>query len=148
VETYSRIKFSLECVFIALSCLLLGYSGYVHLVNPAKFSVGIGLYRLVPAATAYCIVLLLPPFQLSIAVAMLFDRYRAAAIVMAVSLFGVFSFAQWSVLIRGMTIDCGCFGSLSTLVSVRSASAISILFFLGVILMFSPAVKEPVRAST
>lgn len=146
-DAIGRLKYVFECVFIAISCILLGFSGFAHLVNPSKFAISIGLYQLVHASSAYWIVLFLPPLQLAIAIAMLFERYRAAATFMAVALFGVFACSQWSVLVRGMTIDCGCFGSLSTVVSFRSASAISILFLIGLILTLSPSAKEPLHAN-
>ena len=77
-------------------------------------------FRVLPRALSLPVALVLPPVEIAIAVAILFEGTRSVAGVAAVFLFAVFGAAMAINLHRGRRqIDCGCFRSgLSQPISV------------------------------
>jgi hypothetical protein len=92
--------------------LALAVSGFRHLDNPYLFLSHIYSYDLVGEATGVFVAAILPPLQLTLAIALFFDASgRRAAFLMTALLFAVFLSAQILALSRGLEISCGCFGT-------------------------------------
>ena len=53
----------------------------------------------------------LPYVQLLTGLCLFANFFRPGANMLAVALLGIFTLAQFSALIRGLQIDCGCFGA-------------------------------------
>lgn len=79
--------------------------------DPTAFAVEIGHYELLPELAPY-IAIALPMIEVVVGLTLLLAPSlwrRSAALVCAV-LMAAFTFAASAALIRGLNIDCGCFG--------------------------------------
>jgi hypothetical protein len=88
---------------------MLGVSAYWKLTRPGAFLEAVVEYQLVPFSLALVVASWLPWLELVVALALTTRWYRGAALV-AVLLGVVFIVAQSSVLMRGLSVACGCFG--------------------------------------
>ena len=97
------------------------FSGLIHASQPYLFIHTISAYRITPVVISGLIGLWLPYFQILVAVFIAINHSRRVAFLAAAGLFTSFSLAQFSVLIRGIQIDCGCFGFIASKVTFTSA---------------------------
>lgn len=94
--------------------LLLGgvflWAGVVKVLDVPAFAGQIAAYQLLPYAWNYAVAATLPYVELAAGTLLLVNlRVRPAALLVA-ALNGVFIVVLLSVLVRGLNIDCGCFG--------------------------------------
>lgn len=97
---------------LILSSILL-FSAISHLTNPYYFLASVYEYRLVSNAFAIIASLTLPYIQIVFALAIFMSFWCESAYLGCTALFVIYFCAQSSVVLRSMTIDCGCFGPLS-----------------------------------
>lgn len=86
------------------------YTGLVHAWQPYFFIYSITAYRILPSQLAGTLGIILPYLQIVLALCIATRQAERASLWMASGLFAVFTLAQAIVLIRGLEIDCGCFG--------------------------------------
>ncbi len=87
------------------------FAGASKLRDPTGFAVEIGYYELLPGLAPY-VAIVLPMIEVVAGLTLLLAPRlwrRAAAVVCAV-LMAAFTFAASAALVRGLNIDCGCFG--------------------------------------
>ncbi|MGQ0601070.1 MAG: MauE/DoxX family redox-associated membrane protein [Anaerolineales bacterium] len=125
---------------MVISAVLL-FSGIVHAAQPYYFIHTVSSYRLLPASVSGVLGLWLPYLQIVLAIYIGLGIAEKVALWIAASVFMAYTIAQLSVLARGMEIDCGCFGFVSTTVSVTSV-AIPLLL-IGVCILALAGVKSP-----
>ena len=94
--------------------LLLGavfvWAGAVKALDVTAFAGQVAAYQLLPYAWNYAVAAALPYVELLAGALLLFNlRVRPAALLLAL-LNSVFILILASVLVRGLSIDCGCFG--------------------------------------
>jgi putative oxidoreductase len=95
---------------LALAGIFL-FAGASKLRDPAAFAVEIGHYELLPELAPY-VAIVLPMVEVVVGLALMFAPRlwrRSAALICAV-LMAAFTFAASAALVRGLDIDCGCFG--------------------------------------
>ena len=95
--------------------LLLGgiflYAGFVKSGDVAAFAGSIAAYRIFPHAGNYLIAATLPYIEIVAGLLLVANsRVRPAALLLGLLITG-FIFALVSVIVRGLQIDCGCFGA-------------------------------------
>lgn len=108
----SRFRIALAWFLrIGLAGLLL-YAGLAKLHEPLVFAREIANYQLLPQLAPH-VAATLPVLELVAALAMLLPgpRWRPAGALLAFGLMATFLVAVTSVVLRGVDIDCGCFGS-------------------------------------
>ena len=87
-------------------------SGLLHLQNiPAHF-VAIANYRILPIEGSQILAFVLPGLHVIVGVALLLNEFRLPCFIVSAGLAGIYLVAQLSVLLRGLRIDCGCFGTI------------------------------------
>jgi len=87
------------------------YAGTTKISNPQAFADSIATFKLLPAQLINIVALGLPPFEILLGL-MLISEWKARAATLAVAgLAIVFVLALGQALIRGLVVDCGCFGS-------------------------------------
>jgi putative oxidoreductase len=132
-----------------LLCIVLGsvliYSALEHLLNPYQFVNSVANYSMVPESWSYWIAFVLPNVQI-MAGCLLFTRtFRLEALAISTILFAVFAAAQTSAFLRGLDIECGCFGGHSASVGVTSVGfVVSFLFISALLLRYSLLYKSQV----
>lgn len=99
--------------------LVLVTSGLVHLQNVPGHLVAIANYRIVSVALSQFIGFVLPSIHVAVGVSLLLNEFRWLCLLTAIGVFGAYTLAQLSVLLRGLQVDCGCLGpSISSTVGV------------------------------
>jgi len=107
------------CTLVVVASLLV--SGIKHLLQPYFFAHTIASYELVPRGSLGVMALIIPGLQLAIGLSLLTGVVGRAGFYSAAWLFVSFGLAQASVLVRGLKVDCGCFGFSSSEVTLGSA---------------------------
>ena len=78
--------------------------------SPQAFADSVSSFRLVPSWLVSPLTLALPPLEILVGGALLTGRPRRLGAVGALVLAGVFLVAMVTALVRGIPVDCGCFG--------------------------------------
>lgn len=87
------------------------YAGAVKFMDPAGFAVSILSYELLPNLVVLPLAVWLPAFELVLGIVLLIGIQTRAAALGSALLGAVFVFALSQAWIRGLIIDCGCFGA-------------------------------------
>jgi len=97
------VSLGLAAVFI--------YAGVAKMRDALDFADNIAGFGIVPAAFINLLAFALPPFEVGCGLLLLWPPTRRVA-ALAMALLSVMFFAVLlSALVRGLTLDCGCFGS-------------------------------------
>jgi len=96
------------------------------LIDAGAFAADVQNYRVLPDAWASHVALLVPVFELVLAIGLLLPSYQRGAALLATGLLLVFSLAMAQARMRGIDLSCGCFGAafeakVSWLTVTRSA---------------------------
>ena len=105
-------KYLLFFVRIILSVVFI-YAGMEKISDPAGFSDSINNYKILPLFTVNFLAIILPWIELIAGVLLLFGiKVKENSFIISV-LLSIFIIAIVISLIRGLNIDCGCFGTFS-----------------------------------
>ncbi|MEM6820405.1 MAG: MauE/DoxX family redox-associated membrane protein [Verrucomicrobiota bacterium] len=131
---------------IVLWCirLLIGgvfiYAGFLKVLAPLEFADNIEQYKILPLFLVNVTALTLPIFECIVGTLLVsgrYDRLASSAVVLMSSLFAV---ALVSVIVRGLVIDCGCFGtSEASPMSAWYALGRNILILSGALILYTKA---------
>lgn len=109
----SRYSSGRDYAVLAVS-LVLGavfiYAGVDKIRDPLQFADSIAAFAILPKAFVSLLALGLPPFEIACAVLLLAARTRRVGALAIALTSVVFCAALLSALLRGLTLDCGCFG--------------------------------------
>ena len=94
-----------------LGAVFVGAGTAKFLEPPQGFADSVASFRLVPVWLVSPLTLALPPCELLVGIALLVDRPRRLGAYGALMLAGVFLAALLAALVRGIPVDCGCFGA-------------------------------------
>jgi uncharacterized membrane protein len=118
------VVFRLRTLFSIVIGIVFLMSSIPHLLNQYDFLDSVLKYKLLPFRAAELIAAYLPWMQVTIAACLFFAVFRRAAWSVSLALFLAFFAAQISLLVRGLKINCGCFGTSDNPISVVSASLV------------------------
>ena len=109
------MKFFSNRWFVLALRLALGgvflYAGTTKVTNPQEFADSIATFKMLPPQVLNIVALGLPPFEILLGL-MLVSGWKARAASLALAgLSIVFGLALGQALMRGLVVDCGCFGS-------------------------------------
>lgn len=93
--------------------LLFAYAGGQKLLDPSGFAQDIDHYRVLPAFLVGPVAVALPVLELVAAAALVTSRYVRGGAVLCAVMLSVFAGAMAQAKLRGIDLDCGCFGSAS-----------------------------------
>jgi uncharacterized membrane protein YphA (DoxX/SURF4 family) len=86
------------------------YAAVEKIAAPAEFAITIENYRLIPSLFSNTIAIFLPWIELWCGIFLLFGIWQRGSAVLLAGMCLVFIAAILSAMIRGLEIDCGCFG--------------------------------------
>lgn len=86
------------------------YAGAVKLAAPQAFADSIATFRLLPAQLVDLLALGLPLFEVVLGALLVLGRWTRTSALGALFSCGMFALALASALLRGLPVDCGCFG--------------------------------------
>jgi len=95
--------------------LLLGgmliYASWSKVASPQQFAMSVRAYEIVPFSISNLFALCLAWAELGVGVLLLLGAFTRSAAAASMMLMAMFFVAIATVLVRGMVVDCGCFGS-------------------------------------
>jgi putative oxidoreductase len=94
---------------VAIAALFL-FAAITKLVDPSSFAEQIANYQLTPWPATAVLSVFLPALELCVGISLLLGRWESGALVWVAILLTIFSGALLSAIVRGLSIDCGCFG--------------------------------------
>ena len=89
------------------------YAGVLKVGDPATFAKDISNFHIVPWPMGMALAFFLPWLEMICGAALFFGRFRLGAVGILTALTGVFIAATVAARLRGIDVNCGCFGSAS-----------------------------------
>lgn len=126
--TTTRVAIVLRLILAAVFL----YAGITKSLDVNAFSQAIGRYDLMPEMANFIVAVVLPYLEIYTALLLLSGQWHQAASWLSVLMCSTFCLALLSAAVRGLSIDCGCFGSSSgawSSVGVALLRAIALLAF-------------------
>jgi putative oxidoreductase len=124
------------------------YAGADKLRDPLQFADSIAAFAILPSAAINLFALGLPPFEIASGLLMLTPRSRRIGALAVAFLSLIFFSALSSALARGLTLDCGCFGSgTPSRPRMWAELALDTILFAGAALVYAQSIGL-VRASS
>ncbi len=105
----SRRNYAALAVSIAVAAVFI-YAGIDKLRDPLQFADSTAAFAILPAVFINLLALGLPPFEIACGVLLLGPRTRRIGALAVAAISVMFFVALGSALLRGLTLDCGCFG--------------------------------------
>lgn len=137
----------LDSMYPVLSCVL-AYAALGKLGRLTEFTGQLAAYRLLPARLSRPTAMLVLGTELGCAGLLVPPASRTFGALLAAVLFGVFLVAQASAMVRGLAIDCGCFGTSDELSVVGPVSLARTALLVGMALAAAaagPVAFQPVQ---
>jgi len=115
------------------------YASYYKIIDPAQFAKSIWYYHIAPGYLINLSALILPWLELLIGLGIILGAYYRGAVLWANILLIIFLAALASAVMRGISIDCGCFKAASASSESAMLAIYSDIGYLvmGLILLFS-----------
>lgn len=89
------------------------YAGAVKVLEPLDFAQNIRNYQLVGQALSFVTAIVLPWLEILAGLALILGVWTRGAALVVTGLLVLFIVLTAVTLVRGLDVDCGCFGSLS-----------------------------------
>ncbi|HSU91350.1 MAG TPA: MauE/DoxX family redox-associated membrane protein, partial [Sporolactobacillaceae bacterium] len=106
-DTYR--DYAMLAMSLALAAIF-AYAGIDKISEPQQFADNIAGFAILPAALINLLALTLPIFEIACALLLLLPLTRRVASLAVALICVMFFTALASALLRGLTLDCGCFG--------------------------------------
>lgn len=125
------------------------YAGVDKMRDPLQFADSVAGFAILPAALISPFALALPPFEVACGLLLLWPRARRVG-ALALALLSVMFFAALSsALLRGLTLDCGCFGiGAPSRARMWIELGVNVVFFGGSAFVYLRSIVRPVRSMT
>jgi uncharacterized membrane protein YphA (DoxX/SURF4 family) len=111
------------------------FAGVAKIADPGQFAIEVQRYQLLPWKVCAAIAVYLPWLELLSGLCLFLKSLERGARVLIMLLLSIFTLALGGALVRGLSIDCGCFGHafISTGTVVPILRNLLLLFFAGVL---------------
>ena len=104
-----RSNYAVLAISVALAAVFI-YAGIDKMRNPLDFADSIAAFAILPAACINLMAMGLPPFEIGCGLLLIGPATRRVGALAVAVISSIFFIALASALIRGLTLDCGCFG--------------------------------------
>jgi putative oxidoreductase len=98
---------------IALGALFV-FSGAAKVYDPGEFATAVQKYNLLPWIPGVILALYLPWLEILCGLLLALKKFEKGALLVIIVLLIIFTVALASAMVRGLDIDCGCFGKAFT----------------------------------
>ena len=112
VAARSRSKIELVLALIIGGAFI--YAGVLKTLDPVKFGSDISNFHIVPWAVGVRVAFYLPWLEIVCGVALIVGWLRSGALAILSAMMVVFIGATISAKVRGIDLDCGCFGAATS----------------------------------
>lgn len=113
------------------------WAGIFKIFDPLEFAQGIDSYKVFPRVICFFLALVLPWLEALCGVFLILGMFRKASALLVSCLLAGFLVLITSAILRGLDIDCGCFGSLSQKADYKLMLTDSLLLFFSLNIFFS-----------
>jgi len=113
------------------------WAGILKILDPLEFTQGIANYRVFPRFISFSLALVLPWLEVICGFFIIAGIFRKASAFLVSCLLAGFLVLVFSAILRGLDIDCGCFGSLSRKADYKLILIDSLLLFFTLNIFFS-----------
>lgn len=96
---------------IVLGCVFV-WSGILKVKEPLEFAQNVANFRIFPVEISFLVALVLPWIELICGVFLIVGLLRCASALVLAGLLCAFLVLIISTMVRGIDVDCGCFGSI------------------------------------
>ena len=116
------------------------YASIEKIMSPAYFAGTIQNYQIIPETTINLVAIILPWLELICGILLLTGIWHQSAAFIVSSMMMIFIIALSSVILRGLDIECGCFGSGTSANWTRILEDLFLLAFSLQILFFPKSI--------
>lgn len=106
------IKWFFFCLQVLLGVVFI-YAGLPKIISPEDFVESVENYRILPRILTHIFAIYLPYLEVICGAMLIIAPRKKGATLILLSLLTVFILAILQAIIRGLDIDCGCFGDAS-----------------------------------
>jgi putative oxidoreductase len=89
------------------------YAGLVKILEPLDFAGNIANYQMVGPSLSFLTALILPWLEVLCGLGLALGPFKHAAALLISIMLGFFIILTLITIVRGLNVDCGCFGALS-----------------------------------
>jgi putative oxidoreductase len=105
----SSRRYAVTAVSLAVAAVFI-YAGIDKIRDPLQFADSIAAFAILPAVLINLLAMGLPPFEIASGLLLIGPWTRRMGSLAVAIILVVFMIALSSALLRGLTLDCGCFG--------------------------------------
>jgi putative oxidoreductase len=102
-------RYAVHAVSLAVAAVFI-YAGIDKIRDPLQFADSIAAFAILPAVLINLLAMGLPPFEIASGLLLIGPWTRRVGSLAVAIILVVFMIALSSALLRGLTLDCGCFG--------------------------------------
>jgi putative oxidoreductase len=102
-------RYAMHAVSLAIAAVFI-YAGIDKIHDPLQFADSIAAFAILPAVLINLLAMGLPPFEIACGLLLIGPWTRRVGALAVAVILVVFMIALSSALLRGLTLDCGCFG--------------------------------------
>ncbi len=102
-------RYAVTAVSLAIAAVFI-YAGIDKIRDPLQFADSIAAFAILPAVLINLLAMGLPPFEIACGLLLIGPWTRRVGSLAVAIILVVFIIALSSALLRGLTLDCGCFG--------------------------------------
>ena len=102
-------RYAVHAVSLAVAAVFI-YAGIDKIRDPLQFADSIAAFAILPAVLINLLAMGLPPFEIVCGLLLIGPWTRRVGSLAVAVILVVFMIALSSALLRGLTLDCGCFG--------------------------------------
>ncbi|HSZ23991.1 MAG TPA: MauE/DoxX family redox-associated membrane protein [Candidatus Sulfotelmatobacter sp.] len=102
-------RYAVHAVSLAVAAVFI-YAGIDKIHDPLQFADSIAAFAILPAVLINMLAMGLPPFEIASGLLLIGPWTRRVGSLAIAIILVVFMIALSSALLRGLTLDCGCFG--------------------------------------
>jgi putative oxidoreductase len=102
-------RYAVHAVSLAVAAVFI-YAGIEKIHDPLQFADSIAAFAILPAVLINLLAMGLPPFEIACGLLLIGPWTRRVGALAIAIILVVFMIALSSALLRGLTLDCGCFG--------------------------------------
>lgn len=113
------------------------WAGVSKIIDPLGFAQNIANYRVFPEGISFFLALALPWIEVICGVLLILGIFCSASALLLSGFLAVFLVLSTVTILRGIDIDCGCFGSLSGKVDYKLILMDGVLLFFSLNIYFS-----------
>lgn len=110
-------------ILVLIGQIILGglfiYAGILKIADPEGFSIDIENYRMAPKIFVNLIAIFLPYLEVITGLLVIFSPKKSGSLLILSALIFFFLIGITQAIIRGLDIECGCFGDASRIVGIR-----------------------------